>query len=235
MYRGIYTIILTCWLTNLAIAAPPTVTAPEKIYGETNDWVFFNITTDGKGTKIVPLTKGLDFFPSSKLKDPTEYGVKSRTAGTFTLLVYTGSAEGPSEPKYMTVVIGNGGNKDDDPPIIIPPQPTIDPLVKSIKDAIGTNPTEDDWSNVSLLRNCFKDGINYAKDAQLLTNQAIANKFAQKVADTVDGKIPAVRKVISEYMNANLPKPLAPLDQATRDKFVAVYTKIFDALEKSMK
>jgi hypothetical protein len=36
-------------------------------------------------------------------------------------------------------------------------------------------------------------------------------------------------------MNANLPKPLTNLDPAPREKFVAVYTKLYDALDKSMK
>lgn len=114
IYGSAVALALAC---GLASAAPPVVTAPEKVYGETGDWVFFAVTTDGKGVKFVPLDTGLSLFPSGKLKDPNETAARATKPGTYRVLIYTGNADGPSEPKVVAVVFGGPAPGPDPVPL----------------------------------------------------------------------------------------------------------------------
>jgi hypothetical protein len=113
-----------------ALAAPPSVTAPEKVYGETGDWVFFTVTTDGKGVKFVPLDAGLSLFPQGKLRDPNETAARATKPGSYRVLVYSGNADGPSEPRVVLVVFGQPGPA---PPEPKPPDPKPPEPVKSFR------------------------------------------------------------------------------------------------------
>lgn len=130
MYR---TALLVVLLSASALgAAPPTVTAPPKVFGEVGDWVFVKATTDGKGLKVVPLDTGLKLFPSEKLKDPTEMGFYATKPGSYRVLLYTGSAEGPSDPTVITVTFGGSPTPPGpEPPIPEPNPPT--PKVESFR------------------------------------------------------------------------------------------------------
>lgn len=110
--------------TVLGFAAPPTVTVPDKVYAEVGDWAFFTVVTDGKGTKVVSLTPGLKRFPADKLKDVNEFGFRATTPGSYQVLVYSGNAEGASEPKIVTVVFGGSPI----PPGPVPPGPEPPPV-----------------------------------------------------------------------------------------------------------
>ena len=221
-------------ISQVTLAAPPTVQAPEKIYGEAGDWVFFKVTTDSKQvTKIVSLTDGLELFPSEKLKDPTEHGVRARKSGTYKLLVYTGNAEGPSEPRFIQVTFGGNTIPDDDDKK--PPPPPIDPLLKEFVNAYGSiNETEfpDKRERLRQLVLVMKESAEYAKDANIVTNQALTNKVASQTQEKVGlGNLLPVRKVIGAYLNKEMGTTLITLDATNRAKYVELYTKIAKLLD----
>ena len=102
--RRVCALLFLLAATTMATAAPPTVTAPEKVFGEVGDWVSVQVTTDGQGVKFVPLDAGLKLFPANKLKNANETLAFAARAGRYRVLVYTGGADGPSEPVIVTVV-----------------------------------------------------------------------------------------------------------------------------------
>lgn len=126
----------------IASAAPPTLVVPEKVYGEEGDWVWFKVQTDSKWVEYGGVDT-LQFFPSSKLKDPTEVGVLGK-AGTYTITVLVGNAEAPNKAKITVVIVRKSP--------IIPPGPTPGPtpptplpdgdlgLIKVSRDALAKTP-----------------------------------------------------------------------------------------------
>lgn len=118
--------ILAAWVLGAGLlgtvgAAPPVVTAPERVHGDTGDWLFFTVTTDGKGVEVFPLDPGLRTFPSDKLKNANELGFYASKPGAYRVLVYSGGADGPSKPRVVTLVFGTA-------PTPVPPGP-VDPPV----------------------------------------------------------------------------------------------------------
>lgn len=114
------------WLlaASVAAAAPPTVTVPETVKGDVSAFVVVKAEVkDGKGVKFVSLDPGLNVFPGGLLVDPAVTVVTSAKAGKYRLLCYSGNADGPSEPAYTVVVIGEPVKPE--PPL--PPGPNPDP------------------------------------------------------------------------------------------------------------
>lgn len=112
----------------VAEAAPPVVTVPSEVKGEVGAFVAVRASvSDAKVIEFVSLTAGLNVFPADLLADKTATVVTSAKAGRFTLLCYSGNADGPSKPATVTVVIGDASG-----PIVTPPP----------KEPPGTTPTD---------------------------------------------------------------------------------------------
>lgn len=131
-----YTLIGWFLVASAALSAPPTVTAPQKACGEVGDWVFITAISDGKGVRFVPLDDGLAVFPAGKLKDTNETAVRATKAGVYRVLVYTGNAEGPSEPAIVYVTFGNPGPGPGPGPVVpvVPPSDGKFGMAKASRD-----------------------------------------------------------------------------------------------------
>lgn len=113
-------LVLTA-VCGLVWSAPPTVTLPAKVEGEAGDFIPVVATTTGEAVKYVALDPGLKVFPSAFLKDPKTTVVLG-AKGQYRLLAYTGTADGPSEPVIVLVVIGGATEPPKkDPPKKDPP------------------------------------------------------------------------------------------------------------------
>ncbi len=111
------------------IAAPPVVTVPPEVKGDTSAFVVVRAEVkDGKGVKFVPLDSGLSVFPPGLLSDPSVTVVVGSKAGRYRVLCYSGNADGPSEPVFTTVVIGDGSTPiGGNPPPVKPDDPKEPP------------------------------------------------------------------------------------------------------------
>lgn len=233
MYKSLLVLIL---FTSVTIAAPPTIEAPERVFGEIGDYTFFKVTTSGKGLKIVPLDQGLVLFPSDKLKDSNEIGVRATRPGTYKLLIYTGNADGPSEPKIISIVIGGVLPPSPNPPDppkpdpIVPP--VVDPLYKALKDAYDSDSAADKRERLRALAGVMKDASGYAKDQGILTNQTLVLKVSEQTRDKVGQSLLNVRRAIGAYMNKEFPTEVFQLTAEYRTKFSDVYAKIGKYLEE---
>lgn len=108
------------------LAAPPVVTVPAEVTGEVGSFVAVRATVkDGKAVKFVAVDAGLNLFPADLLADKTATVVTSAKAGRYRILVYSGNADGPSEPAMTTVVIGDGKPADPVKPPPAKPEPPV--------------------------------------------------------------------------------------------------------------
>lgn len=109
--------------SSAGMTAPPTVKVPERIVGEAGDFIPVVAETDGVSVKFVVLDPGLKVFPPGFLKDP-KTTVVTGPKGQYRLLVYTGTADGPSDPVIVLVVVGGAtAPPPKDPPVKDPPIP----------------------------------------------------------------------------------------------------------------
>lgn len=120
--RAIYHVSLLCLslASSVAYAGPPTITAPEKAYGEVGDWVEIKVETTGKWVRYVPMDAGLKSFPNDRLKDSRSTWVSATVPGYYRVIAYTGNDEGGAET-IVWVKFGQSGV------IPIPPGPSPNP------------------------------------------------------------------------------------------------------------
>lgn len=113
-------------------AAPPAVEVPATVKVNSGEWVIIVAKTDAKSVKFVPLTPGLKQFPPQLVSDPKTFAAQAPD-GVYRLLVYSGNADGPSDPVYSVITIGSAG-----PPPIDPSRPEgALGLVKVSRDAMA--------------------------------------------------------------------------------------------------
>lgn len=247
--RSIGATLLALVVAAACCAAPPTLSAPETVYGAAGDWVFVQVTTDGKWVRFVPLDPGLTVFPAGKLKDPNETAFRAARPGTYKVLVYTGNAEGPAD-KTISLVVGvppptpTPGPDPSNPPGPQPPAP--DPksdaaLVTSLKTALAL----DTAAKGALQKDyCQKLGEVYLEGARLLradaTNALTVAKFYEmtfnvSVAAGVprrDQALTEVRKVIDGLGKFDTTTLLVG---AEKDKYAALWDKIGASLREAAK
>lgn len=119
------TSLVVCLLPLVAAAAPPEVKLPAEVKGDVGAFVAVRATvTEAKSVKFVALDAGLNLFPADLLADKTATVVTSAKAGKYRLLCYSGNADGPSEPAYTVVVIGEPVKPE---PPLPPPDKPADP------------------------------------------------------------------------------------------------------------
>lgn len=113
--------------STLTLAAPPTLTVPEVVYGEEGKWGWFKVQTDSKWVEFIG-ADGLSFFPSEKLKDPTEVGFTGK-ANTYSVWVMVGNNEACVKKLVVITVIRPPPTPGPNPPTPpIPPNPPPKPI-----------------------------------------------------------------------------------------------------------
>ena len=110
---SIRVMILAFVASTTAIAAPPTISLPEKISGNVAEFIVVRADTDGQTVVYFPIDDGLQVFPSELLADRKATVVTAAKAGRYRLLAYTGNQDGPSKPAVTVIVIG--GSPDPSP------------------------------------------------------------------------------------------------------------------------
>lgn len=124
-------------LLAVAFAAPPTITVPKEVTGNTGDFIPIVVETEGKQVKFVAITPGLKVFPPDFLVNPKSTVVSAAAEGDYTLLCYTGKGDEVSNPVYINVKIGAGGGVEPEP---MGGAITKDPLYKLVKEHWKTVP-----------------------------------------------------------------------------------------------
>lgn len=254
MVRFIYVSTLVLLLGATLQAAPPTIQAPEQIYTQVGEWAFLTVTTDGKGVKcIVP--KGVSQFPSGKLKDPNEMGFRATKVDTYTIVLYTGNADGPSEPKYITLVVGHApipptpgpivpDPKTPDTPVV--PEPKVNPLADPALVKLFQKALDDDTRmyGVGQAQWATKLGNVYLETSKLLDQDTtntltFGNLYNITFTASTNQKIPrrdqaltAVRKVIDEMGKHDASLILRGEDKR---KYVDLWNKIGASLVEASK
>lgn len=112
------------WSLAGASAAPPVVEAPAQVKGKPGAFIVVTVKTDAKNAQFVSLTPGINIFPPGLLNDPKTTVVTAAEEGIYTLLIYSGNADGGSDPVYTEVVVTKTGTL---PPPKKPTEPPIDP------------------------------------------------------------------------------------------------------------
>lgn len=232
MRHALATILLLS--ASVGLASPPSVTGPDKVYGEAGDWVEVKVATTGKSVKFVPLDPGLKLFPADKLRDPLATMVSASEPKSYRLLCYTGTEDGPSDPLVITAVFGPaapGPNPPNPPP---PPKP-VDPKYKALKDAFDAEPVPMRQERVRVLAAVMKGAAALSADATVTNNGTLAARVARDTESRVGPlaeSLTTIRKVIGEQLKAEFSTDLVTLTPALRAKFAAEYGRIATTLEE---
>lgn len=235
MRHALATILLLS--ASYALAAPPTVTGPDKVYGEVGDWVEVKVATTGKSVKFVPLSPALKVFPPDKLKDPLSTMVRAGEANTYQLLAYTGTEDGPSDPLVITVTFGppQPGPNPPTPPVppVPPPGPGVDPAtLKALTAAYKREVAADTRERTKALAGAMSDAAKLAADAGITTNAVLAARVNKATTERVGDSVMELRKEIGELLKAEFPTEVFTLTADRRKQFSAAYTRFALVLEE---
>src|SRR5437870_2916069 len=113
MFRQLGLTGLVLALAAVSVKAdPPVIKVQEAPFkGNRGEFIAIKVETTGKAVRYVPLDSGLNVFPAGFLIDQTSTVVTANADGTYRLLAYTGTADGPSAPVVIKVVVGVGGDQ----------------------------------------------------------------------------------------------------------------------------
>ena len=194
----------------------PTVVLPLKVSGQPGAFIKVPAKTESKFVKWVSIDKGLNIFPVDLLKDSKTLVVTSQITGVYRLFAYVGDVNGPSEPAFTSVVIG-------DEPAPIPPAPPVNPD-SDIK-AAAAKEDKDQVKWLSIAKECQKNDYEFLTDIFKAAKATINKQF-------MENELAKLRDVIGKRLNERLPKDASlKLDQKLRD----LLTNEFNLIAKELK
>lgn len=127
MKSSIMFLLLTC--AGLS-GAPPVVTVPTAVSGKVGQYVTITAQTDAKSVVFFPLDDGLNPVPPQMNSDTAKTFIGLPFSdGTFRLLVYSGNADGPSQPVLVTVTVAGIQQKKLGSVSADPPQTAESPVI----------------------------------------------------------------------------------------------------------
>lgn len=237
--RAVLLLLVFALPPTWAGAAPPTIEAPKTVYGETGEWCEVDIKMDAVTIKLVQLDAGLKVFPADRLKDPKKVIATALKPGRYKVLLYTGNAEGPSDPVIVTFVFAapdpNPPGPGPIPPVPVPPVPVVDDLTKAIQKAFDADPAPDRRERAVALAASMRRAVGFSKNAAYGTNDALAVAVSADVKNSVGGSLTTVRAEIGKHLASSFPADVVTLDAALRQRFADAYGKIADAVEATTK
>lgn len=199
----------------------PTVELPLKVSGQPGAFIRVPAKTESKFVKWVSIDKGLNIFPVDLLKDSKTLVVTSQITGVYRLFAYVGDVNGPSEPAFTSVIIG-------DEPAPIPPAPSVDPDNDIKAAAAKENKDQVKWLSMfyeELAKECQKNDYEFLTDIFKAAKATINKQF-------MENELAKLRDVIGKRLNERLPKDSSlKLDQKLRD----LLTKEFNQIAKELK
>jgi hypothetical protein len=139
-----------------------------------------------KAVRFVPLDDGLKLVPADKLKDEFATFVRATEAKTYKVLVYSGNADGPSNPVYVSVTFIGKPQPNPDPDPNPNPGPTADPAtVKALRAGYLRDNAPDGRERLKALAGAMAQAAKSAADPAILTNAALTARVAKDTADKV--------------------------------------------------
>ena len=199
----------------------PTVELPLKVSGQPGSFIKVPAKTDSKFVKWVSIDKGLNIFPVDLLKDSKTLVVTSQITGVYRLFAYVGDVNGPSDPAFTSVVIG-------DEPAPIPPAPPVNPDNDIKAAAAKEDKDQVKWLSMfyeELAKECQKNDYEFLTDIFKAAKATINKQF-------MENELAKLRDVIGKRLNERLPKDASlKLDQKLRD----LLTNEFNLIAKELK
>lgn len=199
----------------------PTVELPLKVSGQPGAFIKVPAKTDSKFVKWVSIDKGLNIFPVDLLKDSKTLVVTSQITGVYRLFAYVGDVNGPSDPAFTSVVIG-------DEPAPIPPAPPVNPDNDIKAAAAKEDKDQVKWLSMfyeELAKECQKNDYEFLTDIFKAAKATINKQF-------MENELAKLRDVIGKRLNERLPKDASlKLDQKLRD----LLTNEFNLIAKELK
>lgn len=199
----------------------PTVELPLKVSGQPGAFIKVPAKTESKFVKWVSIDKGLNIFPVDLLKDSKTLVVTSQITGVYRLIAYVGDVNGPSEPAFTSVVIG-------DEPAPIPPAPPVNPDNDIKAAAAKEDKDQVKWLSMfyeELAKECQKNDYEFLTDVFKAAKATINKQF-------MENELAKLRDVIGKRLNERLPKDASlKLDQKLRDLLTSEFKQIAKELK----
>lgn len=196
----------------------PTVELPLKVSGQPGAFIKVPAKTESKFVKWVSIDKGLNIFPVDLLKDSKTLVVTSQITGVYRLFAYVGDVNGPSEPAFTSVIIG------DEPA----PAPPVNPDNDIKAAAAKEDKDQVKWLSMfyeELAKECQKNDYEFLTDIFKAAKATINKQF-------MENELAKLRDVIGKRLNEKLPKDASlKLDQKLRD----LLTNEFNLIAKELK
>lgn len=196
----------------------PTVELPLKVSGQPGAFIKVPAKTESKFVKWVSIDKGLNIFPVDLLKDSKTLVVTSQITGVYRLFAYVGDVNGPSEPAFTSVIIG------DEPA----PAPPVNPDNDIKAAAAKEDKDQVKWLSMfyeELAKECQKNDYEFLTDIFKAAKATINKQF-------MENELAKLRDVIGKRLNERLPKDASlKLDQKLRD----LLTNEFNQIAKELK
>lgn len=214
-----------------AWAAPPKLEVPSEVR-PAGEYARFTPVTDGSSVLYVGLS-GLDPFPTEELKDGKRFllPVRGVPAGRYKFAAVAANKAGEQSRADFVVVVGDApAPVPPGPDPVIPPVP-VDPLVKLLADAFGTEAAPDKRERVRALADVMREAARLSDRADLDTNAALTAAVTVERRAKVGESLPAVRKAIGAYMGGEFSPDPFTLNGESRAKFKAAYSKLAAALD----
>lgn len=214
---------------------------PAVIKGEPNSLILVKAITQAKQVRWYAVDRGLSIAPFDLLKD-TRTAVVFGPAGSYRLLAYTCTPQGPTEPAVCLVEIGErppgpspvppgpGPVPPVPPPVPpIPPPPPVDPLLTVLQAAYASDVDPQKAQHLANLAALYNQAAtSTVPQPQITTVGGLFDVMASAAASLgLKGKLMPVQQAIQSELVRVLPVQRdAPLDQATREVAARAFARV---------
>lgn len=215
MIRMIRSLLLLLTLSSVALAAD--IKLPDKVSGNSGDYIYVTATTSGTVVKWHVIDAGLKLLPFNLLKD-TKTAVVTASPGTYRLSAVTADDKGLSEI-VETVVTVNG---------------PVDPVFVSLQAAYTANTDLQKDQQRKELSQLYRQIPSTSSTSKMKTVADLLSTM-QTVRKGLmpDTALAAERKVIETYLNTALNlKPTATLDATTLAAISKEFSKVAQYLSQ---